>query len=607
MSLTPEYFQDIVANCKSSPIGKLLPKALYVHYSALVALPPLLQAYEHQAREIGAIEEATLIKFSTEKPQISYLCYPEFDSDAHPALHSSIIVDLAAETATRRDYSSADNHFILHRKETFVTPDYPHYEEFAHLTRLEVVLGLLDKSRTIGTRQQWESLLTQQRLAFVGHALTCPLPVIQVERHKAAIPRNNLSRPVRLALEAGLFASETATFFDYGCGYGRDFQYLTEQGYVSRGWDPYYYPDAPKQPADIVNLGYVINVIENQQERRHALLEAWELARQLLIVSAQVLIDDRDRGMLVYGDGIITNRNTFQKYYEQEELKTYIDQVLSVDAIPAGLGVYFVFRDATQAEAFRVSRFHSSARTPRICAKVRRFEDYESLLLPLMEFMTERGRLPLKGELANEMELKAEFGTFHRAFQTILQVTLAEDWDAITVKRRQDLLLYLALSHFDRRPRLQELSPEIKGDIKKLFGGYQPACFLADMMLLNLRDLKNVARLCRSSPVGKKLRNALLIHVSAIDSLETLLRLYEGCANRTFGRLEEANVIKLFFDRPKISYLCFPDFDTDPQPKLKMSMSIYLGDVTFNYRDFSGLPDPPILKNKEALLMNDEL
>jgi hypothetical protein len=31
---------------------------------------------------------------------------------------------------------------------------------------------------------------------------------------------------------------------------------------------------------------------------------------------------------IAYGDGVITSRNTFQKYYDQEELKLYIDQVL---------------------------------------------------------------------------------------------------------------------------------------------------------------------------------------------------------------------------------------------------------------------------------------
>jgi DNA phosphorothioation-associated putative methyltransferase len=81
----------------------------------------------------------------------------------------------------------------------------------------------------------------------------------------------------------------------------------------------------PQTPADVVNLGYVINVIEDTAERREALINAWKLAQKVLIVAAQVLIDDRTRGVIAYGDGIITRRHTFQKYYEQEELKFYID------------------------------------------------------------------------------------------------------------------------------------------------------------------------------------------------------------------------------------------------------------------------------------------
>ena len=53
----------------------------------------------------------------------------------------------------------------------------------------------------------------------------------------------------------------------------------------------------------------------------------------------------------------------------------------------------------------------------------------------------------------------------------------------ITEKRRQDLLLYLALSQFDGRPKMRELSPEVKQDIKSLFGSYNSACVMADAML----------------------------------------------------------------------------------------------------------------------------
>jgi DNA phosphorothioation-associated putative methyltransferase len=610
MLLNDEQFRAIALSCQNSSIGKRLPNALYVHTSALTFLDALLQDYERQARVTNKIEGATLVKFSTDKPKVSYLFYPDFDRDPHPALQVSVVVDMATLQASYWDYAASDNPPILHRKETFVASDYPFYQEFTQLTDLEEKLGLLDNSRFIGTRLEWQQRLDNYRIAFDGHRLICPIEgtstqPVSIDRHKAAIPRKSLSRPVRLALEAGLFVPEVTTFFDYGCGYGGDIDRIAEGGYSSSGWDPYYCPDTPCTPADIVNLGYVINVIEDLAERRQALLQAWELTRQVLIVAAQVLIDDRDRGVVAYSDGIITSRNTFQKYYEQEELKTYIDQVLNADAIPAGLGIYFVFRDETQAEAFRVSRFRSRTTTPKIQITIKRFEDYENLLTPLMEFVTQRGRLPAKEELENESELKVEFGTIRRAFQVVLQVTDREEWDAIAQKRRQDLLLYLALSKFGNRPNPRQLSPTVREDIKALFGGYKQACIFADTMLLSLRNLDKIAALCHNSSVGKKFRNSLLIHISALETLEPLLRLYEGCASRTVGRMEEANLIQFFFNKPKISYLFYPDFDINPHPTLHSSMDIYLGDLHVRYRDFDNENNPPILHEKEVLVTPD--
>jgi DNA phosphorothioation-associated putative methyltransferase len=88
----------------------------------------------------------------------------------------------------------------------------------------------------------------------------------------------------------------------------------------------------------------------------------------------------------------------------------------------------------------------------------KRFEDYKELLTPLMAFFTERGRLPTLEELPETESLNAEFGNLRRAFQIVLQATNPPEWDAISDRRRQDLLVYLALSHFGRRPKLRDLS-----------------------------------------------------------------------------------------------------------------------------------------------------
>ena len=125
--------------------------------------------------------------------------------------------------------------------------------------------------------------------------------------HKTAIQRWSLSRPVALALEDGLLSTKT-TFFDYGCGRGGDLQRLHKMGVPVSGWDPAFFPDEERTPADVVNLGYVVNVIEDPEERAVALCAAWELAQKLLIVSARLQWEARTLVGDFQGDGIVTRK-----------------------------------------------------------------------------------------------------------------------------------------------------------------------------------------------------------------------------------------------------------------------------------------------------------
>ncbi|ELS32767.1 MULTISPECIES: DNA phosphorothioation-associated putative methyltransferase [Pseudanabaena] len=605
--------------CQQSPIGKKLPNALYIHISAIAYLSPQLQESDLQARSLLSKEsQFTIIKFNYEQPKISYLFYPDFDTDPHPALHHSIQVDLKAQTVQHRDYQNSPNPPILHRKETFVNLDYPNYQLFAQLTKQEEVIGLFHETRIIGTRKGWEQRLQEYHVELKEHQVISSPPQIgtrgdglkegiKIDRHKAAIHRPDLSKPVRLALEAGLF-TEGATFFDYGCGHGEDIKRISDRGFTSAGWDPYYRPQSDRTSAEIVNFGYIINVIESQIERREALIKAWELTQKVLIVSAQVLIGDVGKGQIAYSDGVVSSRNTFQKYYEQEELKLYIDQVLSVDSVPVALGIYFVFRDEMQAQSFRASRFRSRATTPRIRLVSKRFEDYRELLTPLMDFFTERGRLPVGEELQKFELLLTEFGTVRRAFNLIVSATNQDEWDAIADKRRQDILVFLALSNFDnpyKRLKLSQLSQQYQTDIKSLFGSYQGASTTADLMLFNLGRESFIATCCQNSKIGRLDQQALYVHISALEHLDTMLRLYEGCASRTIGRMDGATLIKFHLHKPKISYLFCPEFDRDPHPKIQGSMQIDLRDLQVRYRDYHNSDNPPVIHCKDAYVLPD--
>lgn len=177
-----------------------------------------------------------------------------------------------------------------------------------------------------------------------------------IERHKTAIRRKEMSLPVRCLLRDGLVSPETSVF-DFGCGHGADVKLLCKQGISCTGWDPAHRPTEPKRNADIVNLGYVINVIEDTQERSATLREAWELCGKLFVVAARVNVEGRGYSKVTFGDGIVTGIGTFQKYFTQAELREYIETELGTEALPAALGVFYVFRDEELRQRFIASRY----------------------------------------------------------------------------------------------------------------------------------------------------------------------------------------------------------------------------------------------------------
>src|SRR5262245_8737653 len=96
-----------------------------------------------------------------------------------------------------------------------------------------------------------------------------------------------LSRPLRLLARDGLLRGDN-TLLDYGCGNGDHVACLRHNGLHASGWDPEFLPHGARVAADIVNLGYVLNVLSGEEQQREVLCDAWSLARRLLVVSIPV-------------------------------------------------------------------------------------------------------------------------------------------------------------------------------------------------------------------------------------------------------------------------------------------------------------------------------
>src|SRR6185312_17361123 len=118
-------------------------------------------------------------------------------------------------------------------------------------------------------------------------------------------------------------------------------------------------------------------------------------------------------------------------------------------------------------------------------------------------------------------------------------------------------------------------------------------------LLFRAGDADAIDAACKGSSIGKLLPNALYVHRSALDSLEPLLRVYEGCGRAYLGEVEGANVIKIHRRSGKLSYLSYPDFDTDPHPALLRCVKLSLRALQLACYDYTQSTNPPILHRKE--------
>lgn len=427
---------------------------------------------------------------------------------------------------------------------------------------------------------------------------------MEIARHKSALVRGDLSRPLRLAMGDGLVHQQRSVM-DYGCGRGGDVARLRDAGFDCSGWDPVHAPDGQRRRSSVVNLGYVINVVEDEAERRDVIRRAWALAEDVLVVSARLVNERPSASMPTLGDGIVTRLGTFQKFFEQQELRQWIDQALDETSVAAAPGIFYVFRDPASRSAFVASRYRRAPAVPRLKASEMLYAQHRELLDRLAAFIAERGRPPAEEEWPETEQLARHLGSVGRAVRVLQQASEAGDWASIRATRSQDLLVYIALSRFDGRPKLSELGLSMQLDVKAFFGSYQKACASADTLLYSLGQQSALDAALTEEGIGKRLPMARYVHVSAIDALPILLRLYEGCARSYAGTIEGANIVKLARGEPKISYLAYPDFDNAPHPVLTASTSIRLQTFKIRERSYAQQANPPLLHRKEAFLAPD--
>jgi DNA phosphorothioation-associated putative methyltransferase len=615
---------------KTVPYGKVLPTATYVHRVEQLCQQGLfgrLLSGLSEHHRIG--EEFNVVKFRTDAPRLSFLQYSSFFEEAHPCLEEAIAIDLDSGQSLRTTYRDSLNPPILHRKELMLAPDHPRFEEFAALSRAEEQAGLYSNTAVIGFRINWERLLAAHGLAIEGHCLlrttgqeAVVAKRVAVHRHKTALTRYQLSRPVKTLIEYSQL-QPGSTFLDYGCGLGGDARGLAELGFDAAGWDPAHAPDGPRKESDIVNLGYVLNVIEDPAERLETLSAAWRFAKRLLVVSAQIgdASSEAPRAATL-NDGVLTLRNTFQKYFGQQELRCYIEDALEMPAVPVALGIFYVFREPGDHQSFLQSRsrrrvdwesvsvgLSKPQRPPREVRPARHQRpDPFAEHLPLMEqfwsLTLQLGRLPVAKEFPGDAELCTAFGSPKRALRMLLARNGEQVFDRAQAARKSDLLVYLASSHLRKAIPFGHLPESVRADISVFFGTYSRGLKQGRDLLYSLADSGTIVLACDEAAVGWQDERSLYVRSSHAGQLPTVLRTLLACAELLYGDINEADIVRIHKFSGKVTFLTYSNFQSKLFPQLAIRTKVDLRAARVDVFDHTG--DRQFLYFKERFLDADD-
>ncbi|MCW3610744.1 DNA phosphorothioation-associated putative methyltransferase [Burkholderia cenocepacia] len=620
--------------------GKRVVDDLYIHRISIELLGEGQRATAIAALESGpasAYERANVIKLNLVSSRFSLLRYDDFFDAAFPVLLESWSLSaLDEQGVTYRSYLDSLNPPILHRKELLLPPSHPLRPKFEVVTRQAEELGLFDETTTIGFRENWSRLVAEKGYTIVGSDFvpignvdSAAEPIIDgvsehaaVHRHLTALSRWSLSAPVQLLLRHALLSPDKE-MFDYGCGKGDDIASLNAQGYTARGWDPFYAADNLITQTPVVNLGFVLNVIEDQVERREALHRAFQAAGEVLAIA--VMLGGSATPGLPYRDGVLTSRNTFQKYFSQEELRQYVQHELGEEAFLVGPGVCFVFKDKNVEQRFTANRYRRrglsnrilksphkehTVRPRRVLSAYERLSDAaRQMLTCLWEIAVDLGRVPESDEVPFLAEIERHVGSLRRAvrfIETNFDRSLLSQAAAV---RADDLRLFFAMGHFSKRQGYRSLETRLQQDIKAFFGDYRTAQD-AGMQLLkdaaNLDTIRTAARLAAEQGIGYlDKEDALHLHVTAIDRLPVALRAYVGCGLLVYGEASEAQLIKIHSLSGKLSLFEYEDFDASPLPLMVRRIKVNIRRQDYEIFEYGGRYEKPYLYFKSRYL-NEE-
>ena len=227
----------------------------------------------------------------------------------------------------------------------------------------------------------------------------------------------------------------------------------------------------------------------------------------------------------------------------------------------------------------------------------------------LWDRLLDLGRIPALEETSDATELKSSFGSIKRAIDYCLEGHDAGAWKTAERRRRDDILVMLALRSFDRRRRFVKLEPRLARDLRAFFGSYAAAQAEATKLLFSMQDVSLIREACEAAALDGLgwlvPKESLQLHTNIIGRLGAVLRVYIGCATVMAGDITEFDLVKVHIASGKVTVLSYDDFEGKPVPMLMKRLKVRLRDQEMDVFEYGTAFQPTMLFRKSRYI-NEE-
>jgi len=278
-----------------------------------------------------------------------------------------------------------------------------------------------------------------------------------------------------------------------------------------------------------------------------------------------------------HGDGFLTARGTFQKYFAQQEFRDFIAETLGEAPVAFAPVIFVVFRDKDLEQEVlfrrqvrdvtRHSGWHAPERPSRpVNARPQLVERIGAELQVLWAAIVDRGRVLDVEEIPDALRerLRGANVSAARAIDLCLSDPLnRQGLAAAAAARKEDLLIHLALTLFPGAPRYTTLARSIQRDLRAFFGSHAAAIQEANALLFSVGKPEIVRQAVDAAVEGGLggMRDAITFrfYAPALNRLGAVLRVLVGCAGILRGGTEGADFIDIKLDGRRFNFLACKD------------------------------------------------